>query len=376
MARILFVTDVFPPSIGGPATFFDYLGHALTNQGHAVTVVCSSERPTDPSDKQRPFRVIRFYASNRLMRQLKTRLVLALEMPRHTTALINGLEHPTAQVASLCGCRYILRIAGDYVWEAARNAGLTPLSFDDFQSADVTDPVLRRIARERQQYISQARLIVTPSQHLRRTIIGWGVIERQIRVVPNGLPLEDYMAFRPARRSTQTLRVAFCGRLTNWKGVETLLLAIQDLTDVTLSIIGDGPEWPMLVGLAQQLHLTDRVQFLGRLAREPMQAALSRMDVLVLDSLYEGLSHTLLEAGAMGLACVASQCGGNPEIIEPGINGLLVPYGDVVQLRAALERLRDDEDLRYRLACNAKEASQRFDFRNTVQQASQLLFSS
>jgi glycosyltransferase involved in cell wall biosynthesis len=85
-------------------------------------------------------------------------------------------------------------------------------------------------------------------------------------------------------------------------------------------------------------------------------------------SLYEGLSHTLLEASAIGIPCVASDCGGNPEIIQSGVNGILIPYGDVMKLREALQHLQNDEDSRFRLACAAKENSRRFDFEDTVRQ--------
>jgi glycosyltransferase involved in cell wall biosynthesis len=96
-------------------------------------------------------------------------------------------------------------------------------------------------------------------------------------------------------------------------------------------------------------------------------------DVLVLDSQYEGLSHTLLEAGAMGLPCIASDRGGNPEVIQNGSNGLLVPYGDVAALQAALANLEADEPLRYRLACQAKAHSGRFDFEKTVAGTAEIL---
>jgi glycosyltransferase involved in cell wall biosynthesis len=97
-----------------------------------------------------------------------------------------------------------------------------------------------------------------------------------------------------------------------------------------------------------------------------LRQQMQQSDVLVLDSEYEGLSHTLLEAAAMALPSIASDRGGNPEVIQNGSNGLLVPYGDVAALQAALAQLQADEALRYRLACQAKALSVRFDFTETV----------
>jgi glycosyltransferase involved in cell wall biosynthesis len=373
MTRVLFVTDVFPPSIGGPATFFDHLGHALAKQGHAVTVVCSSSQPTDPADTHRPFRVRRISANNRMIRALKIRLLLAQEMFSHRVILINGLENPTAQIAALFHRRYILRIAGDYVWEMARNSGLTDLSIDDFQSAVVDDPLLRRIARTRERYTRQATLIITPSQYLRRTIIGWGIAPERVVTVLNGVHCDEFAAFEPRRRDGTQLNVIFVGRLTNWKGVDTLLRALRELRDVRATIVGDGPEMASLRALARELQLDERVTFAGAQPRDAVQSYVAQSDALVLISSYEGLSHTLLEACAMGVPCIASNCGGNPEVIQHMENGLLVPCDDVPQLQSALGQLQRDEELRYRLACRAKDSSRRFDFETTVRETTRIL---
>jgi glycosyltransferase involved in cell wall biosynthesis len=108
------------------------------------------------------------------------------------------------------------------------------------------------------------------------------------------------------------------------------------------------------------------VRFHGLRARADVLRHLAQADVLVLPSEYEGLSHALLEAAAAGLACVASDRGGNPEIIEHGRSGLLWPYGHVDALRETLARLARDEDLRLTLARGAKARSAAFDFRETV----------
>jgi glycosyltransferase involved in cell wall biosynthesis len=308
-----------------------------------------------------------------LIYELKARLFLAQEMLRHEVVLVNGLEHAVSQVAERLGRHYVLKIVGDIVWETARNAGLTNLSIDNFQSTPIVDPGLQRMSRRRAEYLRRARLVITPSEYLKHIVTGWSVVPNRIKVVFNGVPQDEYASFQPVRRSSELLKVAFCGRLTNWKGIETLLLAVAGLTRVKANVIGDGPELPMLEGLALQLQLMGRVQFLGRLDRQSMQTALSQSDVLVLDSLYEGLSHTLLEASAMGLAIVASESGGNPEIIESGVNGILVPYGDVTRLRTVLENLQMDEEYRYWLACNAKYNSQRFGFIDTAQHTMELL---
>ena len=191
--------------------------------------------------------------------------------------------------------------------------------------------------------------------------------------IHNGIQLADYAGLEPRRRTEPTLRAVYAGRLASWKGVDTLLRALAGLPNVRTTIAGDGPEEAALKRLADELRLGPAAEFAGRQARVPLRQLMQQSDVLVLDSEYEGLSHTLLEAGAMGLPCIASDRGGNPEVIQNDSNGLLVPYGDVAALRAALALLQADETLRYRLACQSKRLGARFDFDKTVAGTMELL---
>jgi glycosyltransferase involved in cell wall biosynthesis len=360
---VLLVTNIFPPQIGGPASFIDRLAHALAAAGRRVTVVCGSDRPAEPSDAARPFVVRRVVRGGRVAFEANARAALCLEMARHRAVLVNGLEHQAAHAASIVRRRYVLKIVGDTVWESARNAGLTASSIDDFQREPPPAEV-RLLADRRRRYLDRASLVITPSEYLRRMVIGWGMAPDRVRTVLNGV--EPLPGASPRRRDGGLLRVLFVGRLTNWKGVETLLLALRELECVRASIVGDGPELPMLAALAEQCALGDRVHFLGRRSPAETQAAMRTHDVLVLGSSYEGLSHTLLEASAAGLACVATDSGGNPEVVDGSTTGLLYPYGDVARLATALRTLRDDEERRVALAHGALENSRRFSFDETV----------
>jgi glycosyltransferase involved in cell wall biosynthesis len=204
-------------------------------------------------------------------------------------------------------------------------------------------------------------------------VVGWGVPPERVTTMYNGVPLADYADAQPRERSGIRLKAVYAGRLASWKGVDTLLRALSGLPNVGATIVGDGPEEAALKRLAEELRLGASAVFAGRQPRAQMRQHMQDSDVLVLDSEYEGLSHTLLEAGAMGLPCIASDSGGNPEVIESGSNGLLVPYGDVAALRAALALLQGDEAMRYRLACQAKALSARFDFEKTVAGTAELL---
>lgn len=372
MAKILLVTNIFPPQIGGPATFIDRLAHSLAKRGHDVTVVCSSNRRHEPSDTERPFAVRRVSLASRERYEVLVRLRLAAEMARHSLIFVNGLERYVAEVHQVVRRPFVLKIVGDTVWETARNRGLTHLSIDDFQTDHGSLTQFAPDIRARNRWIGAARAIVVPSEYLRGLVEGWGVARDRISVIRNGTAMPSTAAAVRPRRS-ERLRAVFVGRLTNWKGVETLLLAAREMRTLDVEIVGDGPEWPHLVELSAQLGLGDRVVFRGRLAPEGVRDAMARAHALVLTSLYEGLSHTVLEAFAAGLPCIVSDRGGNEEVVKDAYNGLVVPAQHVAALVQALSRLSSDDAFRCQIAVAAVDTARAFDLRDTVVSTEHLL---
>jgi glycosyltransferase involved in cell wall biosynthesis len=371
MSKVLLVTNIFPPEIGGPATFIDRLGHSLASRDHRVTVVCTSQGSRHESDRDRPFAVRRVNFASRERYEVSVRMRLALEMARHRLIFVNGLERYVAEVNRVTRRPYVLKIVGDAVWETARNRGMTSLSIDDFQTDPAAQKQFAGDIQGRNAWVAAARHIVVPSEYLRRLVEGWGVSPERITVVQNGTIATG--AASPASRGRERFRALFVGRLTNWKGVETLLLAARDVPNLELEIVGDGPEWPHLVELSAQLGLGERAIFRGRLSAADVRRAMDRAHALVLTSLYEGLSHTVLEAFAAGLPCIVSDRGGNEEVVSNGRNGVIVPPQNVSSLAGALRSLADDEPWRRRLATAALETARVFDLTNTVTRTEHLL---
>ena len=122
---------------------------------------------------------------------------------------------------------------------------------------------------------------------------------------------------------------------------------LQRHSRVKLVLIGDGPLATELAARAASLGLGDRVVLAG--AQSDIAGVLPAFDVFAQPSLTEGISIALLEAGASGLAIIASLVGGNAEIIRDGETGFLVPAADDRAMVAALDRLLADEGLRRRL---------------------------
>jgi glycogen(starch) synthase len=122
----------------------------------------------------------------------------------------------------------------------------------------------------------------------------------------------------------------FMGRLAPQKGVSTLVAAagLLKTPGAQVLLVGDGPERPVLEREVRRLGIAERVHLLGFVSHERVPAVLAHADLLVLPSVYEELGTVLLEAMWVGLPIVASRRGGIPDVIDDGVNGVLLPPGD------------------------------------------------
>jgi colanic acid/amylovoran biosynthesis glycosyltransferase len=158
-------------------------------------------------------------------------------------------------------------------------------------------------------------------------------------------------AFRPAPDPFTILCV---GRLITGKGQRDLVAAIHALRakglPVVLRLVGAGPDRAALEGLIARLNLGAAVTLEGGVNQDRIRAYYESADLFALPSYAEGLPVVLMEAMAMGIACVSTRINGIPELIEDGVSGLLVAPSDVAALEAALDRLIGDTAMRQRLA--------------------------
>ena len=372
--NVLLVTNVFPPAIGGPAIFGARLAEALQRQGHHVTVLCATEDVN--KSHTYPYTVIRAGTrGNRIRREIDLRARLLWAGSRADFTYCMGLSHQTAWVCRVLRKPFILRIGGDKVWETARYLGVTDTKPEGFYESG-NENARRAVAIEEQRRmveLAQAKSIIYVSDYMRRLAALWSEKRPgKEYLVPNGIEFEDAKEL-PQREAKKPLKLLFVGRQTNWKGVDAILLALCQLEGVMLTVAGTGPDWSANVNLSQRLDLSDRVQFVGNISPEKMLNFMADHHVLLLPSLYEGLSNTLLEAGVAGLACIASNCGGNPEVITHGETGLLVDPFDIHAIVSAVRSLEDEEE-RIRLARNHREnVAENFNMDNAILKTMQVL---
>jgi glycosyltransferase involved in cell wall biosynthesis len=187
-------------------------------------------------------------------------------------------------------------------------------------------PVLRR-----------ARLVVAASHSLAEAARELGA--RDVRIVPSGVAIPDSVA-----GPEEPPHVLYVGRLSAEKGILELVEAARGLP---LRVVGDGPLRAQVPGAA------------GFVPPGELGPWYERAAIVVAPSRREGYGVVAREAMAWGRPVVASAVGGLVDAVDDGLTGVLVPPGDVPALRAALERLLGDAELRKRLGAAAREKAQR-----------------
>lgn len=221
--------------------------------------------------------------------------------------------------------------------------------------------------------------IVSVSEFHREWAIQLGICGPQkIVAIPNGVAeaarnqqvdptdLRRQLGARPG-----DVLILSIARLAPDKGLEYLVQAAATLPDTDQStrivIAGDGPAREHLKRLASALHVTDRVTFAG--FREDVGDLLAACDVVILPSLREGLSISLLESMAAGKPIIATNIGSQKEVASHAPMALLVPTADALELGKAILRMTRDPALRAHLGANARAVYESFYTENRMLQA-------
>lgn len=198
--------------------------------------------------------------------------------------------------------------------------------------------------------IREADQIVTVSQALRDVAISAGAHPANAEVIGNGIDLDKFIRIDQAEARTRLglpsdARVLISvGALVERKGFHRVIELLPSLlrvhpTLVYLIVGGAGPEGDMtarLVELAREAGVSERIRFLGPLSPAELKVPLSAADVFVLASSYEGWANVILEAMACGLPVIATDVGGNAEVISDRSLGEVVPFGDTERLGRAI----------------------------------------
>jgi glycosyltransferase involved in cell wall biosynthesis len=261
----------------------------------------------------------------------------------------------------------------------ARLAGASIVVASIRDTGDLLTPMQTRLQKLVCRF---ADCVLVNADAIRERLIEQGYDPSKIVVIRNGIALSNFarrersavlrseLGFPPSARL-----VAVFSRLNPMKGVEYFLdaafILAERFPDVRFLVAGDGGSKKELEDRACRLGLGSRVVFTG--FRSDVRELLSEATISVLPSLSEGTSNTLLESMAAGIPVIATRVGGNPEVIEDGISGLLVPPRDSAAIAAAVGRLLEDEELASRLGqAGMRRVSDLFSLSRSVHETEHL----
>jgi glycosyltransferase involved in cell wall biosynthesis len=237
-----------------------------------------------------------------------------------------------------------------------------PLIEEQAEHRGLVDLASARLIAER--VFSAATVLMAVSDEVAEHLQTFPAAQGKVRVVPNGVNPERFppgiRASLPADPGVFT--VGFVGTMKPWHGLPTLLEAFALLIgrhpESRVLLVGDGTARANLEEQASALGLAQTARFTGPVTPNEVPGLLASMDVAVAP--YPDLANfyfsplKVYEYMAAGLPVVASRLGQIEKLLEPEIDGLLVPPGDVPALVAALERLKGDPELRLRLGQAAR----------------------
>jgi glycosyltransferase involved in cell wall biosynthesis len=337
MLRVTFCTYDKPDTVGGPGAWLTRLLPALRARGIEVRclvlVHCGTTGPTADALKQHDIACSVVECPQYLEDQVEWILANVAEDPPDVFV-------PNLVLPALFAARWL---------KAANIPSVGVIHSDDEYYHGVINEF---IVGDRQSRLSS---VVCVSRELARQVIAKQPNDVLLRTIPCGVPIPKTSVKRVEGR----LRLAYVGRLVEeQKRISDLTRAFcaaaSQIPGVDAVIAGDGPDRISVEAiLANECHESS-VKLAGRLDIESVQDFLLNRDVIVLLSDYEGLPIALMEGMACGCVPVALRiASGVPELIEDGKTGLMVDDREASFI-AAVQRLRDDEDLWERLSAAAR----------------------
>lgn len=347
--RVIIASGIYPPDIGGPATYSQTIAREFGKRGIKIAVVCYSDfveadkRSSERGSTQK-FEVVRIlrkcskpirywlYFWN-LLKLAKDADVIYAQGP-----LAAGL--PTMWVSKILRKKFVVKIVGDYAWEQGVNQFGVKDLIEEFQKKKYNSKV-ERIRKIQKKVVRSTDKVIVPSEFLKKIVKGWGINEKKIEVIYNSFSKPEKI--KSVKLDGEVIISA--GRPEPWKGMNTLREIMPDL-------LKENPKFKLIIAT--------------KLPHSELMGHFKASTMFVLNSGYEGLSHLVLEAMACGLPVVVSNIGGNPEVVKDGYNGLLVEYNNKKQLKEAILKVWKDRDLQKKFIENGKRTLEKFRLEDMI----------
>ena len=367
--RLLFAVDSRFPGLGGAESQALKLAIALREKGAQIEFIAPRVIDEHPlTDVHHGFKVTRIdYPRIRILGSL-------VVMARFARYLLANAERFDALHVHIT---HLMAAAAGYVRQRSGMPITTKISgFYEFEGG-VLDPKARfkplnfliRCGLKKVDFVQ------TISHQTREKLLASGFSDAQIKFIPNGIDTREKPTV-PAIENT--LRIGYCGRLREVKGVHVLVDALAALKaampDQKFQVVvaGSGETMEALKHQALQLELVeDDIEWQGRI--DDTAEFYRSIHLYVQPSFAEGLPNSVMEAMVAQRPVVASDIGGNNDLVDHEANGLLFPAGDAKALAQQLQRLVEDKNLRSKVAEAGRQLMiERYGFDAITQQLAQL----
>jgi glycosyltransferase involved in cell wall biosynthesis len=215
------------------------------------------------------------------------------------------------------------------------------------------------LSRFRQRALQHADFVISISEYTKQRAVQInGVAAERVYLLPNALEWITEGAeaeYEPDRlpRGMRLLTVCRLDSTEQYKGVDTVIESLPEVSkqvpDLQYLIVGSGGDVERLKALVIKIGVADRVHFLGSVDDKTLRAYYKSCDVFVMPSAKEGFGFVFLEAMQYGKPVIAANIGGSPEVVQDGLTGLLVQYGNIAQLAEAITDLSLHPEKRLRM---------------------------
>ena len=320
--KILITVGIYPPDIGGPASFVPKIAKMLAENKHDVTVICLSDNKVSDDENFKVKRILR--NQNLLLRWMQTIFTIIKNGRNVDCLFVNGLPMESYVANLFLRKKLVRKIVGDWAWERGRNKGLINESFDEFQ--ENSHNLHLEIAKfSRGWTATKADIVITPSKHLSKVVENWGVQPNKLVIIYNGTKIENDDI---SKTNEDTVNLITVGRLAPWKNIDTIIKSVNLLKQYDMKfklfIVGSGPLESELKKLVSNLNLSSEVIFTGQKKYTELTEYYKNSNIYIQASGYEGLPHVLLEAINYDLSVISTPIGGSNEILQDGKNGYVL----------------------------------------------------
>ena len=254
---------------------------------------------------------------------------------------------------------FVIRYVGDAAWETASNTKQTEKFFESFLLSPEGGILIKILLLVQKIVLTKADKIITPSNFLKKMLTTYyQVPAHRISIIHNSIDLDDYKSDGEINNYNSFYPIVLTvSRLIRHKRVDQIVTSMsrvkQRYPKSVLMIVGDGPEKTKLQDLAEELKLQDMVIFFGTIPKKKVVRLMQKANIFILNSVYEGLPHVIIEAMAAKIPVIATNIPGTDELIQNADTGILIPPDSEESLAEKILELSENKELQIQIANNA-----------------------